>query len=152
MASIGCAQKKKAKSGPFHLSQKVDYGLFLLSALAQENDAPASIRTIAQNGKLSFSFLQKIAHALKRAGIVRAARGKVGGYSLNRTAQSISLKDIIEALDGKINLTHCFTDADEKHACPRQKFCSVRTNLRRINDEIADHYYSKKLSEFISQS
>ncbi|MBI4599580.1 Rrf2 family transcriptional regulator [Candidatus Uhrbacteria bacterium] len=148
-----CHSKKKGGrgAGQFHLSQKVDYGLFLLSALASDEcGAPQSIRTIATHGKLSFSFLQKVAHALKGAGFVRAVRGKVGGYRLSCSPSATTLKDIIEALDGKIAVARCLGGGMRRTRCPRQDFCMIRSRLRNINAEIEGYYTSKKLSDFIS--
>jgi len=147
-------QKRGARGGSFHLSQKVDYGLFLLAALAGSTDnAPQSIRTIAKNGKMSFSFLQKVAHILKDAGLVCAVRGKVGGYKLNRPTTIISMKDVIEALDGKITVARCLSTARrESTRCPRQNFCTLRSKLRTMNSEIEDYYISKKLSDFLTAS
>ncbi|MDP2630213.1 MAG: Rrf2 family transcriptional regulator [Candidatus Uhrbacteria bacterium] len=146
-------KKKGARGGPFHLSQKVDYGLFLLSALASDTEnMPQSIRSIATNGKLSFSFLQKVAHALKGAGIVRASRGKVGGYQLMRAPGAITVKEIIEALDGKIAMTRCLSGQQRKERCPRQDLCVLRSRLQTMNSEIEEYYMSKKLSDFVSSS
>lgn len=146
-------QKKGVRGGPFHLSQKVDYGLFLLSSLASDIDStPQSIRTIATNGKLSFSFLQKVAHSLKGAGLVRASRGNVGGYRLGRAPVEITLKEIIEALDGKIAMTRCLSEKKRKAQCPRQDLCALRSRLQTMNSEIEDYYTSKKLSDFVSSS
>ncbi len=150
-----CTTRKKSTSrgGPFHLSQKVDYGLFLLSALASDqHGTPQSIRTIATNGKLSFSFLQKVAHALKGAGFVRGVRGNVGGYRLSRAPSTITLKDIIEALDGKIATTRCLGTAQAETTCPRQTFCTIRSRLQSINTEIEGYYGAQKLSDFVSSS
>ncbi len=146
-------QKKGIRGGPFHLSQKVDYGLFLLSALAGDaGTIPQSIRSIATNGKLSFSFLQKVAHDLKGAGLVQASRGSVGGYRLKRAPSAITLKEIIEALDGKIAMTRCLGGQQRKTPCPRQDLCVLRSRLQTMNSEIEDYYTSKKLSDFVSSS
>lgn len=150
-----CSPHKKigSRTGPFHISQKVDYGLFLLAALATDGgDTPRSIRTIAKDGHVSFSFLQKIAHILKDAQLISAQRGKTGGYRLGRSAGSITLKDIVEALDGKMRLAPCLVSVMGSPQCPRQKFCRIRSRLRSINNEIEQYYLSKKLSDIISFS
>ncbi len=147
----GCktTQTSKGKAGILQFSQKIDYSLYLLISLSgADAGASRSIRSIATEGNLSFAFLQKIAHLLKKAGIVCASRGKVGGYYLSRDASRITLKEIIEATEGVRMVTGCFLDG-AKDTCTRQNFCSIRSALGKMHTEIREHYFSKKLSEFI---
>ncbi|MBI4268284.1 Rrf2 family transcriptional regulator [Candidatus Uhrbacteria bacterium] len=149
---ILCIKPKNSRvqSGGLHLTQKVDYALFLLSVLARHTkEGYPSIATIARDSHLSFSFLQKVANMLKRAGYIRSHRGKDGGYSLAKKPESIRVKDIIESLEGRLQTSHC--SADEKnHACPRKSFCAIREGFHRMNKEISDVYLSKTLSDFLS--
>lgn len=144
--------QKEVRKGSLHLSQKVDYGLFLLAALAQQpHGASSSLRTIADENSLSFAFLQKVAFLLRQAGLIRATRGREGGYVLNKAPNCIHFKDIIEALEGPIAIMSCMTEnTQKKNMCPRQRFCSIRPTLKRINDEMKQLYYSKTLSHFLS--
>ncbi len=141
-------QKKcvRVRSGSLHLTQKVDYGLFLLATLAHES-ASMSIQTIARESGLSFSFLQKVAGLLQRAGLVHAARGKRGGYELALRPSSITLKEIIEAVEGPLTLVTC---TREVGVCPRESMCMIRSGLQRMHKDITSYYLSKKLSDFIS--
>ncbi len=144
--------QKEVRKGSLHLSQKVDYGLFLLAALARESrGTSSSLRTISDENSLSFAFLQKVAFLLRQAGLIRATRGREGGYVLNKPPGRIHFKDIIEALEGPIAIMSCMTDhAQKKNTCPRQRFCSIRPALKRINDEMKQLYYSKTLSNFLA--
>lgn len=127
----------------------VDYGLFFLSILAYEKE-PQSIRSVAKKHHLSFSFLQKVANRLKRAGFVRASRGKEGGYFLACRPSEITMKQIVEALDNPIAIMDCLLESHVRaRTCPREKFCSVRHGLARINSQIHEIYVSKTLAEFI---
>lgn len=149
-----CSKEKvsRLQSGSLHVTQKVDYGLFLLSVLARhaesKNPKMPSISKIAGDHHLSFSFLQKVAHALKREGFIRSHRGKDGGYTLVKNPKVILLKEVIESLEGPITAPTCFEEAS--HACPRKSFCAIRAGFERMNSEIAGLYLSKTLSDFLS--
>lgn len=149
-----CSQEKVARlqSGSLHLTQKVDYGLFLLSVLAEHAERKGaktpSISQIAGDHHLSFSFLQKVAHMLKRKGFIRSHRGKDGGYTLARDPKAIRLREVIESLEGPIKPLTCA--GEESHACPRKSFCAIRAGFDRMNTEIAGLYLSKTLSDFLS--
>lgn len=139
------------RSGTFHFTKMSDYGFFLLGTLLQAGDTPISIRTIAKKYGLSFSFLQKVAHFLKKAGIITAHRGKEGGYVLAKNPKEISLQNIIEALEGPIVFTQCLRDEDEENIkCPRQKICFARKGIQRITNDIRKTYLSKSLLELCS--
>lgn len=136
------------RSGTFHFTKMSDYGFFLLGALFNASSTPLSIRTVSQKYSLSFSFLQKVAHFLKKAGIIEAHRGKEGGYILSRDPKKITLQEIIEALEGPIVFMQCLRDSDESAiTCPRQKICFARNGIQRITNDIKKTYLSKTLYE-----
>ncbi len=145
------APKKKIRAGAFHLTQIVDYGLFFLTSLAKAGES-RSIRSISADYHLSFAFLQKVANRLKRAGLVKAGRGKNGGYSLAKTPSKITMKEVIEALENPIAVMDCLLEpAVRARKCPREQFCSVRAGLKSMNDQIRTFMLSKTLDEFLPQ-
>lgn len=136
------------RGSSFHGSQKVDYSLYFLSALTRAV-SPRSTRVIAREGGLSFSFLQKVAHFLKRAGLVDAVRGKEGGYTLARPGTRITLRDVIEAVDGKALPFSCAEHSRIRARCPRKNFCALRTAVGRVHRQVAQAYLSKTLADII---
>lgn len=140
-----CSQPR---GGAFHLTQKVDYALFLLSLLARnKNEITPSLQILSKKYSMSFSFLQKVAGLLKQNGFITGIRGKRGGYLLNRAPQSLSLKEIIEAVDGPITVRGCLSHDAIKTVCPREQFCSVKSHLATMNEKIVMSYSNKKLSD-----
>ncbi len=126
------------------MSQKVDYGFFLLSILSQKKaEGCVSIQTIAKQYHLSFAFLQKVAGLLKTEGLISSSRGKYGGYVLAKKPKHIPLRTIIEALDGPIAITSCTP-------CIRKEFCTIQKGLKKINEEIRGEYLSRTLANLIA--
>lgn len=137
----------KQRSGALHLTQKVDYGITLLACLGK-NSHKHSIKKIATETNLSFLFLQKIARSLQQAGIIKAERGKYGGYTLSKTPDELTLKDIIEALEGPIALVPCLKSNDP-HICKHFSYCVTRPTFEKINNELQEHLLKKTLTTFI---
>jgi Rrf2 family protein len=77
---------------------------------------PVSIAAVAEKRSLPASFLRQLAVGLTRAGLLGAHPGCRGGYVLARPAGSITLRDIVEALDGPIEETDDQPDTEASHA------------------------------------
>ena len=149
--------KEKQRSGALHITQKVDYGIMLLTMLAKQMDSQGtykvaqqrSIKQIADETHVSFTFLQKIAGLLQKAGLIKSERGKYGGYKLTKEPQETILKEIIEALEGSVAIVPCLKKS-ESPLCRHTAYCQIRPGLKKINDEIESQILTKPLTHFIS--
>jgi len=74
---------------------------------APRPDRPVSLAEIAQAQQLSLAYLEQLFSHLRRAGLVASARGPGGGYRLGRAAQTITVSEIVEAVDEPIRATRC---------------------------------------------
>ncbi len=89
----------------FRISRRLDYGLNLMLALASENsELPQSTASLAEKLNMPLPFMHQIAHSLMQSGLIKATPGPRGGLRLNRQTTEISVLQIIEALEGPINL------------------------------------------------
>lgn len=88
------------------VTSKTLYTLHFLTALAiKSKDSPAKpihLREIAQEYNIPFKFLEQIAILMKSVGLVRGARGKLGGYLLADLPENIDLSRVIRATEGEI--------------------------------------------------
>lgn len=89
------------------LSQTNEYALRVITFLGANSEGPATNAAIARITKVPAGYLYKIMQILDRAGLVRAQRGKHGGYSLNRPASEISVFDVVDAVDPLIRIRTC---------------------------------------------
>jgi Rrf2 family iron-sulfur cluster assembly transcriptional regulator len=91
------------------VSRKVDYALRAMIHLANEdaNDRACSVGEIAARERIPRQFLEKIVQQLIHKGLVRSRRGPRGGYVLGRSAESMTFRDVIEAVEGPISLNVC---------------------------------------------
>lgn len=127
------------------ITREADYGILLMTGLAQAEGQPRSAAALAQQRRLPLPMVSKILKALARAGLLRSQRGAQGGYSLARPAGTISAADIIGALEGPLAITECSTDTHE--ACARQEHCEVSNHWPRINQAIYTALQSISLEE-----
>ena len=81
------------------------------------------------------TLLRDVFQDLNKAGLVRSYRGAKGGFSLARPASEITLRQVIEALQGPISLNRCL---DIREVCPRQEVCAVSPVLRRAQEQLLE--------------
>ncbi len=81
------------------------------------------LKDIAKRQEVSIKYLENIFATLRQAGIVRGVRGAKGGYSLTRKPETITIYDIVFAMQGFISPIGCTDDAC---ACSRAEKCSSR--------------------------
>ena len=130
------------------LSKKADYALIAMKHLAQKAGAPStSAREIAEQYDIPIELLAKVLQRLVRTGLLASTQGTRGGYTLSRAAKSISIADVIQAIDGPFTVTACST---EKHDCEQYSKCSVRDPLWQIRERIVAALGTVTLSEMAS--
>jgi Rrf2 family protein len=96
----------------FRISRRLDYGLQLMVALAsEEQDHAQSTASLAEKLQIPLPFLHQIGHTLMQAGIIKATPGPRGGLRLNQPAETISVLDIVETLEGKVAVNPQSEDA-----------------------------------------
>lgn len=87
------------------ITARVDYAILALFELAQGPPGERmQAREIARRQRIPLRFLEQILNQLKKAGLVTSIRGKSGGYLLGRLASRITLKDVVEAVEGDCGL------------------------------------------------
>ena len=116
------------------LTRASDYAVRVLVYLAgQDGLARATREAIIENTGVPPAFLNKIVQRLVRAGLVSARPGVRGGCSLASPAQSISILQVVESIDGPIQLSECLS---EPSPCPRAGYCTFRPLLDKLQREM----------------
>ena len=101
-----------------NLSKKSRYGITALIDLAvYARNQCVQLSSIAERNKISVKYLEQIFSGLRRAGLVKSIKGPQGGYLLAKSPESITVADVIYALDGSYLLEDersVVSGADEK--------------------------------------
>ena len=117
------------------LSKKADYALMAMKHLALRGDrGSSSAREIAEQYDIPIELMAKVLQRLVRSGLLVSTQGTRGGYTLRRPAGSISVADVIQAIDGPFTVTACST---ENSGCEQYSKCSIRDPLWQIRERIA---------------
>lgn len=123
------------------ITERVDNAIRAMSELATEPDHAVKADTIAQRQDISLKYLLDILRDLKRAELVRSKRGPDGGFSLSRSAESISLADIFRAVDGPLADVHDSSLRDLAYPPPAEAlpevWMAIRGSLRRVLERVA---------------
>jgi len=90
-------------------------------------DGPVSLGKVARVQGLSQGYLEQVAAALRRAGLLISRRGAAGGYTLAHEPDAITVGDVIRVLEGEIVPMTCVTDEDScALPCAREGQCATR--------------------------
>ena len=122
------------------LSRKADYALLILSYLYQ-NKTGGTARAIHEQFGLSRPFVANILKELchKDVGFVTSRRGVKGGYVLARDANTISLAELLEAVEEGFRLTVCNHAVDAAHAedsCSHASACTVKGPMAEVHQRL----------------
>ena len=117
------------------LSSLADYAVVMLSAAARHGlGQQLSATLLADETGVPLPTAQKLMGRLTQAGLLVSARGTGGGVRLARDPASISLADIIEAVEGPIAMTACVDD--HRHDCGLEGACRVKPHWSVVNSTI----------------
>ncbi|HYS77603.1 MAG TPA: Rrf2 family transcriptional regulator [Candidatus Dormibacteraeota bacterium] len=117
------------------LTKGVEYGIEGILYLARRHESgPALIRDISRATAIPETFLSKIFQRLATKGLIRSRRGFRGGFRLARPAGRITLREIVEALQGPIEFHQCL---DHLRARGRRHRCHVRRVFRKVQRKVA---------------
>ena len=117
------------------LSRTVMYALQAACQLgATGQDDPVPSKRLAESGGMPDRFLLQILRNLVAHGLLRSTRGVIGGYTLARSPEEISLLDIIEAVEGPVSFEMAEPAADQ--GCLQQALETVTLNIRRDLGEL----------------
>jgi Rrf2 family protein len=132
------------------LSTKARYGTRLMVDLAAGyGRGPIVLKSISAEQVLSKKYLEQITQKLRSNGLVKTVRGVKGGYFLSRPPAEITLLEVVEAIDGPLELVRC---VGEDRVCPRAATCVTRDVWSDLVDGLKVQLGSISLEELVRKS
>jgi Rrf2 family transcriptional regulator, iron-sulfur cluster assembly transcription factor len=126
------------------LTRGGEYGLRAMTYLARVPEGRvASLREIGRAQEIPESFLAKILQTLVHAGLASSQRGAHGGFALARPGDTISVRDVIEAVDGPVALNGCVLWPED---CTRSGDCALHDVWVRAQHEMMEVLEGVRLS------
>jgi Rrf2 family protein len=131
------------------ISTRTRYGTRLMTVLALEYEkGPVFLKDIARKEKISEKYLSQIIIPLRANGLVNSFRGAHGGYVLSMPPSQITVKDIVEVLEGGLTLVDCIQDVD---ICNHTSRCVTREVWEKLSANIADTLGSISLQDLVER-
>ena len=131
------------------LSTRTRYGVRLMLSLAINfGKGSVFLKDIAKKEEISEKYLSLIIIPLRRAGLVNSNRGAYGGYTLAREPSKITVKEIVDVLEGDC-LVNCINDST---ACTRISTCAARDIWVLLGEKISETLESITLEKLARMS
>ncbi|MBL9085981.1 MAG: SUF system Fe-S cluster assembly regulator [Planctomycetia bacterium] len=132
----------------FRITRLADYGILLMSYLATDRRGQVhTARDVSGATGVPLPTVSKILKALARAGLLASHRGVGGGFALAREGKSITVADVVTAIEGPIALTACLSP--DRESCTVENSCPVRPNWERLNDAVRTALQSISVAEMV---
>ena len=142
---------------------KAEYGVRLMVELGRQTQAgggvATSLKVIAEAEALPLAYLERIVALLKKAGLVESTRGAHGGYRLARAAETITMDDVILALEGTVAPMNCFVDDTDgssrvfcSHEADAGRACATKLLWLRVQGGVMEKLQQTTLAELVEFS
>ena len=129
------------------ISTKIRYGTRAMLELACHfGEGPIDLREIAGKQNISLKYLEQVIIPLRASGLVKSVRGSKGGYSLGKHPSEITVNDVVEVLEGPIDLIECLKNA---RICQRSSFCVTRDIWGEVSRAIDGIFRSITFEEMV---
>src|SRR3954469_13784713 len=125
--------------GRFAVTAMVDLAL-------RQNRGPVTLAAISERQHISLSYLEQLFGKLRRAKLVSSVRGPGGGYNLARTPQTITVAEIVSAVDEALDATQC----GGKENCHDDKRCMTHDLWARLNEKMYEYLSSVTLGDLVA--
>lgn len=128
------------------LSTKGRYGVKAMVDLAiHYGSEPVSIKSISERQNISEYYLEQLFSPLRKANLINSVRGSQGGYVLSRAPKDITISDIMEVLEGPIEISNCLED----NSCNNVDCCATRLLWAKIKNSIDSVTKSTTLQDIL---
>ena len=129
------------------LNRIVDYGILVMTEIARRNACVSTTELAAAYG-ISATIVAKVLKKLARAGLVTSERGSRGGYRLALPATGVTLRAVVNALEGPISLTFC-SSGTASGRCRTRPFCVASDAMKRLNHLVNGAFEAVTLEDIL---
>ena len=142
---------KPRRGNHLKISTKGRYALRLLLDLAEHRgEGFISLKEISERQSISKLYLEQIVTLLNTSNILRANRGKQGGYMLAKEPAKYTVAEILRLTEGNLAPVACLED--ETNQCDRAAFCKTLPMWKELDKIINDYLSSVTLQDMMEQS
>lgn len=129
------------------LSKLTDYSSLILAIIEKGSPGQFSAAYIAKASSIPKPTCVKLLKLLVKGGILNSTQGPLGGYKLAKPANQISVKTIVEAIEGPMAITEC---GSNETICRLTRHCTVMARWREIGDQMNRLLITTTLQDLVS--
>ncbi len=143
-----CSGKHLAPN--MYITLESDYAVRIIVYLAEQNRR-IDANSISINTGVSLRFALKILRNLVGSGITKSFKGTQGGYELNRPPSEITVKDILEAVEGKYVFSRCL-NSDVECTKPGSSVCKTQKAFAKVTKKVCEMLEEIKISDLMQDT
>ena len=121
------------------LTQEADYALRIVWVLGRENET-LDARKISEKACVPERFTVKILRKLVQNGIAASRKGAMGGYLLASDPRLVTMKQVIETIEGPLGISRCLGEDYDCARNPNKKCCIFHLIFEKINKEMVEKF------------
>ncbi len=129
-----------------HLSEAASLAIHSMVLIAK-SDSHINVNILAQEMGASRNHLAKVLQQLVKFNYLRSVRGPSGGFVLNVKPSEITILDVYEAIEGRIETPDCPLD---RQICPFDK-CLMGGMVKSVTNQFKDYFKDQTLEKFINE-
>ena len=143
----------------FKFNKKMEYALVVLKHFSVEfkkqNFSLATVKEIAQKYNCSEAMLAKVMQNLKKANILIASKGVLGGYAMVENISSeLTIKDLFDVVIGPVSFVSCMENNENKitkHSslCEQYDFCNIVQPMHNINLQMIKFFSMMRVDDIL---
>lgn len=130
------------------ISTKGRYAVRMLADIAEHGSPYTTLSSVAERQGISKKYLEQIAMHLQKTGMLAGVRGYKGGYKLARDAQSITVLEILQAVEGSMAVVECLEDSENR--CERCQGCKTLPVWMGLKERIEVYLGSISLADVVA--
>ena len=131
------------------LTKQTDYAVRALLNLATDPDNYKTADAISAEEKIPYQFLRRILQKLRQESLISTKEGKNGGVRIIKDSEKITLNEIIELFQGRIELSSCMF---RKKLCSNRQACILRKKIKSIEKKVVSEFNDITISGLLKES
>ena len=132
------------------LSKKTEYALMAVKFIAKKTDGNSvTAKEISDGYNIPYDLLSKVLQQLTKKKVIKSFQGIKGGYSLSKDPNSVTLIDIIRAVESNYQITECIKDGSTEKDCTHFNCCMIRDPLAKVQKEIDKLFRSLTIHQIL---
>jgi len=128
------------------INKKVEYALMSLKLAKEQPQEIFTARTVCDRFGAPFDTVARVLQIMNHHGLLQSYKGVKGGYTLSRSLQTVSYKDLVEMIEGKTFMMDCHDGP-----CEFFKSCNITQPIKRLNDYLLTIFSSLSLEELLAE-